>query len=341
MGGLRRGDWVEVRSRDEILGTLDSNGRLDGMPFMPEMLAFCGRRLQVESVAHKTCDTVNKTGGRKLEATVHLAGTLCDGAAHGGCQAACLLFWKEAWLRPVRAGAPVQPAAQAAPSSAPLRSEADLALTVTRADSQGSVPVYICQATALPEFTTLLPWWDVRQYVRDVTSGNHSLGTVLKILLLVGFARITELPLGFRLTTALYTKVHRFLTGRPNPFIQGAVPVGQQTPTAGLQLQAGEQVRVKSLPDIARTLDGRNHNRGLSFDVEMSPYSGEVHRVARQVTRIVDERTGKLIAMKTPCIVLDGVVCRAHYSRYRILCPRALPSYWRENWLERVAAGKE
>jgi hypothetical protein len=181
----------------------------------------------------------------------------------------------------------------------------------------------------------------LRQYVRDVTSGNHSLGMVLKTLILVGFARIRELPRGFRLTDGLYTRVHRFLTGRPNPHIQGTVPAGQQTPTAGLQLQAGEQVRVKSLPDIAGTLDRRNHNRGLSFDVEMAPYSGEVHRVARQVTRIVDERTGKLITMKTPCIVLDGVVCRAYYSRYRILCPRALPSYWRENWLERVAPGND
>ena len=38
---LRVGDWVEVRSKDEILSTLDSDGRLDGMPFMPEMFAFC------------------------------------------------------------------------------------------------------------------------------------------------------------------------------------------------------------------------------------------------------------------------------------------------------------
>ena len=31
-------DWVEVRSKEEILATLDSKGQLDGMPFMPEML---------------------------------------------------------------------------------------------------------------------------------------------------------------------------------------------------------------------------------------------------------------------------------------------------------------
>ena len=32
---LRAGDWVEVRSKEEILRSLDSNGRLDNMPFMP------------------------------------------------------------------------------------------------------------------------------------------------------------------------------------------------------------------------------------------------------------------------------------------------------------------
>ena len=51
-------DWVEVRSKEEILATLDSKGQLDGMPFMPEMFAFCGERFQVFKRAHKGCDTV-------------------------------------------------------------------------------------------------------------------------------------------------------------------------------------------------------------------------------------------------------------------------------------------
>ena len=33
------GDWVEVRSKDKIRKTLDKNGQLEGMPFMPEMFA--------------------------------------------------------------------------------------------------------------------------------------------------------------------------------------------------------------------------------------------------------------------------------------------------------------
>src|SRR5215216_4982486 len=92
-GSLRAGDVVRVRSREEILATLDANGRLDGQPFMPEMLQFAGRELPVSKIAHKTCDTINRpsTGMRRLDNTVHLVGARCDGSAHGGCQAGCLL----------------------------------------------------------------------------------------------------------------------------------------------------------------------------------------------------------------------------------------------------------
>src|SRR6266849_583655 len=97
---LRVGDWVEVRSKKELLATLDENGRLDGLPFMPQMFGYCGQSFEVFRVAHKTCDTVNGTGGRELPHGIHL-NLRCDGQAYGGCQAACLIFWKEAWLKPI------------------------------------------------------------------------------------------------------------------------------------------------------------------------------------------------------------------------------------------------
>src|SRR5215510_10199973 len=93
---LSVGDWVEVCSKEEILKTLDSKGEIDGMPFMPEMFAFCGQKFQVSKRAHKTCDTVFPIRSRWVDDSVHLE-TRCDGQAHGGCQAGCLLFWKTQW----------------------------------------------------------------------------------------------------------------------------------------------------------------------------------------------------------------------------------------------------
>jgi hypothetical protein len=86
--GLRVGELVEVRSQEEILATLDERGELDALPFMPEMLRFCGQRFTVYKVAHKLCDTISATGMRRMRDAVHLTGVRCDGQAHGGCQTA-------------------------------------------------------------------------------------------------------------------------------------------------------------------------------------------------------------------------------------------------------------
>ena len=90
-------EWVQVKSKEEILATLDANGRLDELPFMPEMLKYCGAPVKVGKRAHKTCDPALGIGGRKMAKTVHLSNTRCNGAAHDGC----LIFWKEEWLNPI------------------------------------------------------------------------------------------------------------------------------------------------------------------------------------------------------------------------------------------------
>jgi hypothetical protein len=48
---LRVGELVEVRSEHEILATLDENGELKNLPYMPEMLQFCGQRFLVDKLA--------------------------------------------------------------------------------------------------------------------------------------------------------------------------------------------------------------------------------------------------------------------------------------------------
>src|SRR5258706_4218190 len=112
--GLRPGEWVEVRSKEEILATLGPDATLDALPLMPEMLRVSGQRFQIHKRADKTCDTVFKTGGRRLHQTVHLQGVRCDGAGHGGCEAGCLMFLREAWLKRADGGRRV--ARQARPS---------------------------------------------------------------------------------------------------------------------------------------------------------------------------------------------------------------------------------
>ena len=168
MNALRAGDVVEVRSEEEILRTLDADGKLDGLPFMPEMLGFCGRQYRVSGRAHKACDTINWQQFRRMESAVHLEELRCDGSAHGGCQAGCLLYWKEAWLRPVDQQAGERPPETDAPGAS---TEALTAATQIGTNEAGQT-LFSCQATELLRASKgLLPWWEPSQYVEDVTSG--------------------------------------------------------------------------------------------------------------------------------------------------------------------------
>ncbi|MDR7420277.1 MAG: hypothetical protein QN178_15350 [Armatimonadota bacterium] len=319
--GLRPGDWVEVRSPEEILATLDERGDLDGLPFMPEMLAHCGRRYQVWKRAEKACDTIHKTGSRRMLDAVHLLGLRCDGSAHGGCQAGCLLFWKEAWLR----RAPGPDGGSHPRGSTPLQPAARLLVTTRApADPTGSgVEVFRCQATQMFAATRPMRWYDPRQYWRDLRCGNVTLRQALRAWLF-----------------ALSNMIRRRLGRREVPRIAG--PIKGRTPAGEpLNLVPGELVEVRSHAEILATLNAEGKNRGLRFDVEMVRYCGHRFRVLRRVERIVDERTGRMMHLPGDCIVLDGVTCVGDRSRKRLFCQRAIYPYWREIWLRRVDGGDE
>src|SRR5215469_13632316 len=340
---LRAGDWVEVRSKDEILRTLDSDGYLDGMPFMPEMFAFCGKRLQVHKRAHKTCDTVFPVRGRRLLQTVHLD-TRCDGSAHGGCQASCLIFWKEAWLKPlgnkskdrtVQKSTPLEGSSVQPDGS--RCSERDVWERACSAPKDSDELTYVCQATQIPFATTNLEWWDIRQYIEDYTSGNVGLGRILCGAVYFLYLSLSRAGLGLgRPMRWFYDTFYPLWGGAPFPRRRGAIPIGERTPNRSLDLQPGELVRIKPYREILSTLDAHNRNRGLYFDAEEVPYCGGTYQVQKRVTKIINERTGKMREMKTPSVILNSVICQSRYSECRLFCPRGIYSYWREIWLERI-----
>jgi hypothetical protein len=344
---LHVGDWVEVRSKEEILRTLDRDGRLDGMPFMPEMFAFCGKQFPVYKSAHKTCDTVFPVRGREVEHAVHLD-TRCDGSAHGGCQAGCMIFWKEEWLKPVGRQSKADPMVRVE-AIATSRSTAVSAVSASgctectvyeRTRAHGSdldVPTYVCQATRLPYATSKLEWWDFSQYLEDYRTGNVTLWQIICGATYFLYYSVSRAGIGLgRSMRWFYDTFYSLWGGAPFPRRNGAVPEGEPTPVQTLNLRPGELVRIKPHKEILKTLNTVNRNRGLYFDAEEVPYCGGTYRVLRRVERIVNERTGKMKEMKTPCIILDSVICRSRYSECRLFCPRSIYAYWREIWLERI-----
>jgi len=334
---LKAGDWVEVRSREEILRSLDANGRLDGLPLMPQMLRYCGQRFKVYKRAHKTCDTVNGTGGRRLADGIHLY-LRCDGEAYGGCQAACLIFWKEAWLKPI--GGEIL-ADRLSPSVSATGCTEDAMWSATRAESPpGSGPRYTCQATELPSYTTRLRWWDLRQYLQDYTSGNASLAQLLQGFIYACYYSLSADRRRNRIwgpfLRRLYDRLQALWGGVPFPRRMGTLTSPDAVPNAALDLQPGELVRVKPYEDILATIDLKNRNRGLFFDAEMVPYCGKTFRVKSRLSHFINEKTGRMQSLKTPAVILENAWCQSRYSNCRLHCPRSIYSWWREVWLERV-----
>ena len=92
-------------------------------------------------------------------------------------------------------------------------------------------------------------------------------------------------------------------------------------------------------PQILETVDENLRNRGMGFHSEMVPFTGGTYRVLRRIERIVHEKTGKMVHLKNDAVILEDVVCQARYiNNCRRFCPRRVYLYFREIWLERVAA---
>jgi hypothetical protein len=303
---MRVGDWVEVKSKEEILRTLDKRGRLEGLPFMPQMFQYCGQRFQVFKRAHKTCDWVYTVKSRWLPNGVHL-NLRCDGDAYEGCQAACLLYWKEAWLKRVdEDGKPLEKTMVFNKASC---TEEDVISGTCITNGESEV-LYTCQGTELPDFTKPISHWNIKQYWEDYSSGNVTLGCMLKGFIYTGYWNLENAGIGLGRPLRWFYDAFQFLWG-PYPRWKGKIPHGQPTPTCSLNLQPGEMVRVKSYKAILATLDTRGYNRGLFFDAEMVPYCGGIYPVKTRLTKFVDEKTRKLVTMKNACIILESVWCQS------------------------------
>lgn len=297
---LRPGSWVEVLTASEILGTLDADQSLDGLPFMPEMLAFCGHRYRVALRAERTCVHPPEIPFRRLEGSVVLEGLRCDGSLHGGCRLGCMFFWKEAWLREVPRGQFAQ---------TKVESERRPRLRATSVTDPG---VYFCQATALRRATAPgEPIWKPGQYLQFLKSRTFTVPELVAMFFRLGGRRLGWL---FRSIVARRSGVE--------PSV--ASPLG---------LKPGEWVEVKSRGEILQTLNPQRTHKGLPISGDMYEQCGRRFRVRERVDRVVQEGTGRLLRVHDT-VTLEGSVCDRYFG-----CARGMPFLWREAWLKRVEQG--
>ena len=293
------GEVVFVRTAGEIFETLDKDGCLEGLPFMPEMLAFCGRKFRVDRVANKTCVNAESVFIGSLSNCFVLAiPQRCDGSAHGGCQMGCKFLWRKEWLRD-----------ESGSESFADDAENDLFRDRLQGLVYKTENRYRCQATELVNIATPTSAFQLGQYIKDVSSG-------VEVKQVVRF--VADLAI-------------RKATGASD-HLSG--PIVGRTPTVSLGIEVSEKVRVKSIEEIRETLDAKGCNRGLWFDkAEMGPFCGKELVVSRVLSRLIDEKTGELRQLKNPCIVLSETECSGVFRRF---CARGMLHFWREIWLQRI-----
>jgi hypothetical protein len=160
---------------------------------------------------------------------------------------------------------------------------------------------------------------DVRQDLRPLFAGNVTLGAFLVVVF-----------------TQLFNAVQRWRGGVSYPpFAPGVLA---STPAVSHGLQAGDTVRVLGPLEIHRTLDKNSKNRGLWFDQDMLKHCGKDYHVLARVDRIIDNTTGAMRIMKSPCIMLEHVEYSGEALRF---CPQEEHLYWREAWLTPLARNTE
>jgi 2-polyprenyl-6-methoxyphenol hydroxylase-like FAD-dependent oxidoreductase len=297
---LTMGDVVRVRPAVEILATLNMDGALDGLPFMPEMVGLIGSEQRIQRRADRTC--VEGFGLRGMKDTVFLEATRCDGSQHNDCQRDCLVFWKEAWLADPKAPIPPVDAAERAARQV-LRE-----LAVRHGDR------FYCQSTELSQASHYISKTHADALLREVHNGEMRSEDFGRILL-----------------RAIANKARALVK---LPELGLIVGVAGKKSKGDLGLQPGEWVRVRDAEAIRTALNGKARNLGLSFEPEMAQLIGEVRQVETLVERMIHEETGQMVRLERT-VTLKDTYCRGVCAKQ---CPRSNPLFWRETWLERVDA---
>jgi hypothetical protein len=301
---LYPGDLVEVKSPELILQTLDANGTLDSLPFMPEMAEFCGQRFKVFRRVVKTCSSGTSSTMRAFRGddVVLLENLRCSGAAHDGCEKACMIFWREAWLQKVSdVGAP------------PVPQLAGREQLLARLKTFTGANTYFCQASELSRAAPQISRRERFSKCFDEIAAKNC----------------TVLEMAHRISIWLFWRIRRLLLG---PFGRGT---NNATPAESLHLKTGELVQVRSMPSISSTLNPKSFNRGLWFSPEMRLLCGTEQRVAQRIDKLIVDGTGEMRQLRNT-VYLEGSMCGCAHVAFGG-CSRCEFNYWREIWLQRPA----
>jgi hypothetical protein len=99
---LKPGEWVRVRSREEIEATLNPWKEMKGCAVLADMWQYCGTNQKVLKSMRRFLDERDYQV-KKCRGIVLLEGVICQGTpVFGQCDRCCHFFWREEWLEKVK-----------------------------------------------------------------------------------------------------------------------------------------------------------------------------------------------------------------------------------------------
>lgn len=101
LGKLNSGDWVHVRSMEEIQSMLDPFKETKGCAFLEDMYKYCDTKQRVLKSMERFLDERDYKV-KKVRGVILLENVICTGTpAFGRCDRSCFLFWREEWLEKI------------------------------------------------------------------------------------------------------------------------------------------------------------------------------------------------------------------------------------------------
>ena len=98
---LKAGDWVRVRTWEEIQPLLDPFKETRGCAFLEDMRQYCGTKQRILKSMERFLDERDYKV-KKVNGVILLENVICQGTpAFGKCDRCCFLFWREEWLEKI------------------------------------------------------------------------------------------------------------------------------------------------------------------------------------------------------------------------------------------------
>lgn len=292
------GEVVRIRTREEILLTLDANSSLDGCLFAGQMLDWCNTTQRVLKVVRCVFDECEYRMYETKYPFYILDGLICDGCVsefEHVCDHGCQLLWHEEWLEE---------------GSENYVFETDESIQCGIDEKTENTPTESilaprsCQLKAIDEIKNRNSWFEnIMQY------------------------RITILwsvKINF-----IYTlnSLSRLFAANQNKY-------GENLPSDG-DIRPGDAVRVLGKNELKTILDAGNKYKGCQFVPEMFQFCDKEFVVLKTVKYFFDERQ-KRMCRCNDIYLLSGVMCSGRRRAFSIPCDRSCFYFWHKHWLRKI-----